>query len=112
MKERVFMPLGIEDMAFELTPSMKPRVATMHARNADGSLTAMPDFALPPDPEVHYGGHGLYATVGEYMKFIRMWLNDGQGPNGRVLKPETVEKAVKNGLKEHQKVVMLPGVIP
>ena len=23
------------------------------------------------------GGHGLYATVGEYMKFIRMMLNDG-----------------------------------
>ena len=57
------------------------------------------------------GGHGLYATVGDYMKFIRMWLNDGDGPHGRVLKAETVAAAVKNGL-QNQKVVMLPGVIP
>ena len=46
------------------------------------------------------------------MKVIRWWLNDGAGPHGRVLKPETVEVAVRNGLQAHQKVVMLPGVIP
>jgi methyl acetate hydrolase len=112
MKERVFAPLGIADMAFTMTPAMRQRLARMHARNADGSLTAMTDFELPADPEVHMGGHGLYASVGEYMKFIRMWLNDGAGPHGRVLKAETVAAAVKNGLQANQKVVMLPGVIP
>ena len=40
------------------------------------------------------GGHGLYATIGDYCRFIRMWLNDGAGENGRVLKPETVRIAV------------------
>ena len=44
------------------------------------------------------GGHGLYATVGEYMKFIRMVLNDGAGPNGRVLKAETVAQMAQDGL--------------
>jgi methyl acetate hydrolase len=44
------------------------------------------------------GGHGLYSTVADYMKFIRMILNDGAGPNGRVLKPETVEQMSRNGL--------------
>ena len=112
MQERIFSQLGITDMAFSMTPDMRKRLARMHARNADGSLTPMNEFELPPEPEVHFGGHGLYASVGEYMKFIRMWLNDGDGPNGRVLKAETVEMAVKNGLKSHQKVVMLPGVIP
>ena len=58
------------------------------------------------------GGHGLYGSIGEYMKFIRMWLNDGAGPHGRVLKKETVESAVRNGLQAHQAVTMLPGVIP
>jgi methyl acetate hydrolase len=66
---------------------------------------------LPPEPEVDMGGHGLYASIGEYMKFIRMWLNDGAGPNGRVLKQETVAAAVRNGLRADQSVVMLPGVI-
>ena len=82
----------------------------MHARGEDGSLTPM-EFELPSDPEVHMGGHGLYGTVGDYMKFIRMWLNDGQGEHGRVLKPETVAMAEKNHLGD-KKVTMLPGVIP
>jgi methyl acetate hydrolase len=111
MEERIFAPLGMEDIAFSLTPSMRQRLAIIHQREADGSLIPLPELQLPADPEVHMGGHGLYASIGEYMKFIRMWLNDGAGPNGRVLKQETVEAAVRNGLQAHQTVVMLPGVI-
>ena len=80
MTERIFTPLGMEDIAFSLTPSMRARLAAIHQREPDGSLTPLPDLQLPPDPEVHMGGHGLYASIGEYMKFIRMWLNDGAGP--------------------------------
>lgn len=112
MSERVFAPLGMTDIAFTRTNNMKSRTATIHARGEDGGLTPMDDFALPDDPEVHMGGHGLYGSVPEYMKFIRMWLNDGAGPNGRVLKPETVDWAVKGALVPPQKVTMLPGVIP
>src|ERR1700723_213423 len=112
MTERIFTPLGMEDIAFSLTPSMRARLAAIHQREPDGSLTPLPDLQLPPDPEVHMGGHGLYASIGEYMKFIRMWLNDGAGPGGRVLKKETVEAAVLNGLQANQAVTMLPGIIP
>ena len=77
-RERIFDPLGMKDIAFALTPSMRDRLARMHMRKDDGSLTPS-DFELPADPEVHMGGHGLYSTIGEYMKFIRMWLNDGAG---------------------------------
>ncbi|MFI0396937.1 methyl acetate hydrolase AcmB [Paracoccus jiaweipingae] len=112
MRERVFDPLGMKDIAFTRTDAMKARTATIHARGDDMRLTPMDDFALPDDPEVHMGGHGLYGTVPEYMKFIRMWLNDGNGPHGRVLKPETVDWACKGALVPPQKVTMLPGVIP
>ncbi|MFC3058918.1 serine hydrolase domain-containing protein [Paenirhodobacter populi] len=111
-RERIFDRLGMEEIGFTRSEAMKARTVTMHARNADGSLTPLDDFALPDAPEVDCGGHGLYSTVGEYMKFIRMWLNDGAGPNGRVLKPETVAWAVRNGLESRHKVGMLPGVIP
>ena len=107
---RIFEPLGIEDMTFELNDGLRARLAGMHARGADGSLTPM-DFELPDTPEIHMGGHGLYGTVGDYMRFIRMWLNDGMGENGRVLKPETVAMAEKNHLGD-KKICMLPGVIP
>ncbi|MCL5744191.1 MAG: hypothetical protein M1541_09740, partial [Acidobacteria bacterium] len=40
------------------------------------------------------GGHGLYSTVGDYLSFIRMWLNDGSAPSGeQILRPDTVEFA-------------------
>ncbi|PIE14909.1 MAG: 1,4-butanediol diacrylate esterase [Rhodobacterales bacterium] len=112
MRERVFDPLGMHDIAFTRGDDMKARTATIHARGGDMSLAPMDGFALPDNPEVDMGGHGLYGTVPEYMKFIRMWLNDGAGPNGRVLKPETVDWACKGALVPPQKVTMLPGVIP
>lgn len=111
MRERIFAPLGMTDIAFTRTDDMKGRSATIHARGEDGSLAPMDDFALPDNPEVDMGGHGLYGTVAEYMKFIRMWLNDGAGTNGQVLRPDTVEWAVRGALVPPQRVTMLPGVI-
>jgi methyl acetate hydrolase len=111
MQEQIFEPLGMTSTGFTLTPEMRMRLGRMHRREADGSLTAMPDFELPQDPEVHMGGHGLYSTVQDYCKFIRMWLNDGMGPNGPVLKKDTVLMAEKNGLGD-KKIKGLPGVIP
>ena len=112
MRERVFDPLGMNEIAFTRSDAMKDRSATIHARGDGMALDPMDGFALPDNPEIDMGGHGLYGTVPEYMKFIRMWLNDGDGPNGRVLKPETVDWAVKGALVPPQKVTMLPGVIP
>ncbi|MDP9456880.1 MAG: 1,4-butanediol diacrylate esterase [Actinobacteria bacterium] len=111
MQERIFEPLGMNDTAFQLSPSMRERRATIHQRGDDGRLTPLSDFELPQEPEQHMGGHGLYATVGDYMKFIRMVLNDGAGDQGQqVLKPETVERMAQNGLGE-MKIKGLPGVI-
>ena len=58
------------------------------------------------------GGHGLDSTVPDYMKFIRMWLNDGASERGQVLAPETVAMAVGNHLQGSMKIKSLPGVIP
>jgi len=98
MKERIFEPLAMQDIGFTMSDSMKARRVTIHDRAADGKLTPLPDLMLPQPPPMDCGGHGLYATVGEYMKFIRMVLNDGAGPNGRVLKPETVALMARDGL--------------
>jgi methyl acetate hydrolase len=111
MRERIFEPLEMTDTAFTMSPSMKDRLAPIHQRESDGSLTPLIGFELPAEPEVHMGGHGLHGTVGDYMKFIRMWLNDGAGTSGRVLSSETVAAAVQNGL-EGQHVGLLPGVLP
>ncbi len=111
MQERIFAPLGMADTAITMTPSMRSRLARVHQRGADNGLTPLGDYELPQEPEVHMGGHGLYSTVGDYCRFIRMWLNDGAGEGGRVLKRDTVLMAEKNGLGE-MKIKGLPGVIP
>jgi len=110
MRERILDPLEMHDTAFTLTPAMRQRLARIHQREHDDSLK-LSDFALPEEPEVDMAGHGLYSTAQDYVKFIRMWLNDGRGPNGPVLSQETVQMAVQNGLGD-LKIHMMPGVIP
>ncbi len=110
MQERVFGPLGMTESAFTLTETTRPRLAAMHQRQDDGSLVRT-DFQLP-EPEVDMGGHGLLSTVPDYLRFIRMWLNDGASESGeQVLAKETIEFAVTNKLDD-LKVKGLPGVIP
>ena len=111
MSERILEPLGMDSTSFDLSGEMRSRMALIHQRGDDGSLTPL-DFELPSDPEVHMAGHGLYSTAEDYCKFIRMWLNDGMGPGGQqIVSKETVEMAQQNGLGE-MKIKGLPGVIP
>jgi methyl acetate hydrolase len=97
LKARVLGPVGMADTAFVPTPSMRARRAAMHQRDRDGALKAV-DFSLPEDPEVWMGGGALFGTVPDSMRFLRMWLNDGLGEGGRVLKPETVAMAARGHL--------------
>ena len=110
MRERIFEPLQMTSTAFTMTEAMRARLASIHQRADDGSIAAL-DLILPQDPEIDMAGHGLYSTADDYAKFIRMWLNDGAGPDGQLLDPETVEMAAGNHLGE-LKIHMLPGVIP
>lgn len=111
MRDRIFIPLGMTDTAFTPTRAMRVRQASLHRRSAGGAVMAIPDDDLPPTPEIHMGGQGLYGTLDDYLRFIRMWLNDGEGPHGRVLRPETVAMAVRNGL-EGQKLHPIKGALP
>jgi len=94
---RVFAPLGMTDTGFVLTPSMRARRASMHQRGRDGILKPIA-FDLPEAPEVWMGGSSLYGTAPDYLRFLRMWLNDGMGEHGRVLRPETIAWAARNHL--------------
>lgn len=104
--ERIFTPAGMSSTSFTISADMRSRLVPVHARLADGSLVSTP-IELPAESELQNGGHGLYGTVGDYLAFLRVWLNDGLGSGGRVLSPETVLMAVKNGL-----TFDVPDVIP
>ncbi|WP_156311919.1 serine hydrolase domain-containing protein [Methylobacterium platani] len=110
MRERIFAPLGMDSTGFALTAAMRGRLARMHQRGEDGAPTILDGFELPQEPEIEMGGHGLYSTAEDYLRFIRLWLADGAGPHGPVLRPETVAMAATNGLGPALKVRALPGV--
>lgn len=97
LHERVLAPLRMHDTAFVMTPSMWQRLGPVHTRADDGAAVPI-EFVLPQETEVDMGGHELYSTAHDYAKFIRAWLNDGEGVDGRILKAETIEAASRNGL--------------
>jgi methyl acetate hydrolase len=89
LRDRIFAPLGMEDTGFVATPEQHTRHASVHQRQADGSLVPQP---LPPPstPEFYAGGGGLRSTAREYLNFLQMLLHGGSFDGARLLRPETV----------------------
>jgi methyl acetate hydrolase len=67
------------------------RLATIHNRQPDGTLTpAAPPPPAPTTREFYPGGGGLFSTASDYLRFLRALMNGGELDGNRILKPETV----------------------
>ncbi|TME32150.1 MAG: beta-lactamase family protein [Chloroflexi bacterium] len=109
-KEHIFGPLGMDDTGFVIRPEQRSRLASMHARQPDGSLVAIP-FEITQEPEFYMGGGGLYGTGPDYLKFERMLLGGGRLGGVQVLRPDTVQEMSRNQIGELT-VGMLKSVQP
>ncbi len=87
----ILAPLGMNDTSFLPDAAQQTRLAALHHRQKDGTLTMKPPAPLVL-PEVLSGGGGLYSTLNDYLKFMRIWLNGGAG----ILSPETVAEMTRN----------------
>jgi CubicO group peptidase (beta-lactamase class C family) len=90
MKDHIFDPLGMRHTAFKITPDMRARLAKVHQRRDDDRFDPI-DLEIPQEPGFEMGGGGLYSTVGDYLKFVKMILNKGVANGSQLLKPQTVE---------------------
>lgn len=95
VQEHILGPLGMKDTGFATTPGQRARQASVHQRQADGSLQPQP-LETPFTPEFWAGGGGLYSTASDYMTFLRALLHDGALNGARILRPETVASMGQN----------------
>src|SRR5215475_5243303 len=112
MRDNILGPLGMDSTAFRITDGMRKRLAKIHHRGPDGNLAPDTELELPQEPEFEMGGGGLYSTVPDYLKFVRMMLNQGKSDKGEpVLKPETVSTMSKNAMGD-SRVCLLKTAAP
>ncbi len=123
LRERIFDPLGMVDTDFYVPPEKRHRLAAMYGVGDLGArgMTILhmfsnwqqgileridPQESYPVDqPETFArGGHGLFSTVQDYMRFALMLLNGGTLDGTRVLGRKTLELMHAN----HIPLALLP----
>jgi methyl acetate hydrolase len=94
-RDRIFGPLDMKDTGFVSSAEQRARQASVHQRQADGSLMPQP-LETPFVPEFYAGGGGLYSTGRDYLAFLQVLLHGGSHKGVRLLKPETVALMERN----------------
>lgn len=88
-------PLGMVDTTFAPSAAQRRAVVPIHLPGAAGGWDATAlDF--PTDPDWWSGGHGLYSTAQDYLRFTRMLLGGGQLDGVVVLAAHSVAEAFRD----------------
>lgn len=88
-------PLGMGDTMFRLDEGRQANCVTVHVRGEDGRWTSAGEM-LNQEPDWWAGGHGLYSTPRDYIRFERALLRGGELDGERILSAETVDQAFTN----------------
>jgi CubicO group peptidase (beta-lactamase class C family) len=95
VKEKITEPLGMGDTMFRLDDQRSANCVTLHVPGADGNWVSAGEI-LNQSPDWWAGGHGLYSTPRDYIRFERMLLRGGELDGERILAQETVDAAFTN----------------
>jgi CubicO group peptidase (beta-lactamase class C family) len=99
---RVFKPLQMVDSGFVVRPEQRPRWTTVYSLTNDGGLevSEVEEVPFTEKPALLEGTVGLVTSVPDYLRFCQMLLNKGELDGIRLLKSETIERMVINGLPD------------
>ncbi len=99
IEEGITEPLGMTGTTFHPSPEQMDNAVTVHVRGEDGAWTSAGNI-LNPEPDWWAGGHGLYSTPRDYIRFERALLRGGELDGVRILEEATVEAAFRNQIGE------------
>ncbi len=97
IKERIFIPLGMNDSYCLLgddDPDRSRVSSTYNRENSNSDWVRYWDSADTPQVPYFRGSGGIFSTPEDYAKFLNMWMKKGIANNKRLLKEETVESAL------------------
>lgn len=107
VKEHIAGPLGMHDTMFALDDGRKDNVVMVHVKGEDGAWVSAGGI-LNESPDWWAGGHGLYSTPRDYIRFERALLRGGELDGTRILEQATVDAAFSNQLGD----LTFPEAIP
>lgn len=98
LKEKILVPLEMDDTHFYLPENKKERLATVYSATSNGIERApnpggmVGQGAYVDGPQVSFsGGAGLLSTAMDYAKFLQMLLNNGEFNGKQIVSPKTVQ---------------------
>lgn len=91
----VLEPLGMSATAYHLSDEQRQGLAPIQIQDETGTWIAT-DVDYAQQPDVLPGGHGLYSTANDYLKFQRALLGGGELDGARILSSATVDEAFSN----------------
>ena len=110
MEEKIFIPLSMTDTFFCVPDSKKNRCASNMGYDDSGNLvnletvpSKMAFKERPSDLEFEAGSGGLWSTMEDYLKFARIFVEDGSSDGIQILKKETKDLMCSNHLTPTQR---------
>ncbi|MFM6852507.1 MAG: serine hydrolase domain-containing protein [Sphingopyxis sp.] len=94
LRQHILQPLAMVDTAFRSAATMPANTASVHVRLPDGGIMPVPINL--GGGEYDNGGGGLSSTMGDYMRFLRMVLNQGTLDGACVLSPASIAEMSRN----------------
>jgi methyl acetate hydrolase len=95
LAEHILAPLRMSATTFAPTDEQRARCVPVHVRGRDGTWEAT-GFDWPRRPDRWAGGHGLYSTPQDFLRFLRMLLGGGTLDGVQVLSATTVREMFIN----------------